>query len=125
MMAILCGSALIGLYMAFLTALHLTFGICTAKPGISAAVLYVIASILPIVLNAFNCNKFNPFSLSGLMGSMLMNSAAGGEFGKGFDTLNLGASVGVTIGIIVVMYFITLLTLSVRKIDNSDNEIAL
>lgn len=125
-LAVLIGSLLIGLFMAFLVTVHLTLGICTARPGISTAILYILSSFLPLVLSGFNCNKFNPFALSGMMNGVLNASVSGAAVTDALsDTVNVVVSIAITLVLMVVLFFITLITLNARKINNSDNEIAL
>ena len=136
----------LGVYMAFISVLQLTIGICTGKPGVSVIVVIIAASIIPVILSSLRVDRFNPFALTGIASNAAISAggeaeavgavseAAGGSFtsisammeslsaSAEVDGLNLAVSVGVTVVISVILYFMTLFVLTARQVKNEGNE---
>lgn len=101
-------------YDAFIVTLYFTMGLCTAKAGISAVVIFGGSSILSVLFAAFGADKFHPFALKE-MGQELLT---GGEL----DITNLGGSIGVSLLLMLLCYFVTLFVISAKRIDNRGEE---
>ena len=136
----------LGVYMAFISVLQLTIGICTGKPGVSVIIVIIASSIIPVILSSLRVDRFNPFALTGIASNAAISAggeaeavgavseAAGGSFtsisammeslsaSAEVDGLNLAVSVGVTVVISVILYFMTLFVLTARQVKNEGNE---
>ena len=109
--------ALIGaVYVTFLTTIHLSLGLCTSRPGIMAASVYVGASIIESLLQGFGLFRFHPFALNTLISEIGMNP----EFSVADETLNIAVSIAIAVVICVVMFFLALGVLSAKKINNRE-----
>ncbi len=100
----------IAVYMLFVTSIYFLFGIATGRPGVGVVVMYLGASLFPILLNALNINKYNPFALH----DMIMTPAAEA------DMNNFWLSLAVTVILVVICCLLSLIITTVKKIDNSE-----
>lgn len=100
------------LYMVFLVSLMLFVGISTGKAGMSAALIYVGATIIPTILSLFKINKYNPFALQHYFTGFA-------DLSTRTNKLELALNVLITIGLIIVFYILTIVILNTREIDNS------
>lgn len=101
-------------YDAFIIVLYLTLGLCTAKAGIATVIMYGGSTILSALFSALGADKFHPFTLQ-----MQAQSAVAEE---SFDALNYWGSMGITVLIMILCYFVTLFVISARRIDNRGKE---
>ena len=116
---VLVAAVTLGVYLAFVMTVMLTLGICTEKPGISVIIVLVAINILPSLLSAYRVDRFNPFALPGLVGSAV--TAESSAFAS-MDMLNFWVSIGATLIISVILYFVTLLALNSKEVKNEGNE---
>ncbi|MDE6724708.1 MAG: hypothetical protein K2J79_03795 [Ruminiclostridium sp.] len=103
-----------GVFDAFMTAAYFTLGLCTAKAGLSVVIMYGGNAILTVLFNALGADKFHPFTLTSQAQSALM--------GQEIDHANLWGSIGITVLIILLCYFVTLFVISAKRIDNRGKE---
>lgn len=119
---ILLSALCAGVYFSFMLSAQMMVGISTAKPGITVVIIYIASSIIPLVLSAFRVDKFNPFSLK----TMAMEAAGSGELpftsAAGFSVVNLTVSIAVSLAISVVLFYMTLLIVGARRVDNIGDE---
>jgi ABC-2 type transport system permease protein len=109
------GAALAGLYNMFFVCLHLALGTSTGRAGMSSAICIVSAFILSDTLNlAGIVPAFNPLTMN--LTAVLV--AAGDEIRSG---IILG--VGITLALMIAVFFIALFVQNAKRIDNSGNEI--
>lgn len=99
---------------AFMTAAYFTLGLCTSKAGLSVVIMYGGNVLLTALFSALGADKFHPFTLTTQAQNALM--------GEETDAVNLWGSIGVTLLIIVLCYFVTLFVISAKKIDNRGKE---
>lgn len=97
----------LGLYMAFLTTLLLTFGLSTGKAGIGVAVVYVFVLIMRTILMGLDVNHYNPFALFSIAAGMTGGSVA--------DVL---ISILVTLAVIALLFLLTNSILWDKQVDN-------
>lgn len=116
---VLVAAVTLGVYLAFVMTVMLTLGICTEKPGISVIIVLVSINILPSLLSAYRVDRFNPFALPGLVGSAV--TAESSAFAS-MDMLNFWVSIGATLIISIILYFVTLLALNSKEVKNEGNE---
>lgn len=103
-----------GVFDAFMTAAYFTLGLCTAKAGLSVVIMYGGNAILTVLFSALGADKFHPFTLTSQAQEALM--------GEKVDQANLWGSIGITLLIIILCYFVTLFVISAKRIDNRGRE---
>ncbi|MCM1299134.1 MAG: hypothetical protein NC203_11840 [Firmicutes bacterium] len=122
MTALMFGAAAVGLsdlaltallaavFNAFMITLYFTLGICTKKAGVSVVIMYGGNAILTTLFQALGASKFHPFALIPQCQELI----AAGEA----DLANIWGSIGVTLLLMALCYFVTLFVVSAKKIDN-------
>ncbi len=100
------------IYMFFITAVYFLAGLSTGRPGISVIIVYAGSTIVPLILQALNIDKYNPFTLQ----TLLMSSYSDA------DMNNFVLSMVVTVVLSVISCLLTLMITTLRKIDNSVGE---
>ena len=110
----LLASLLSAVFQLFLMTLYLTLGLCTAKAGLSVAVVYGGNVILSALFSSLGADKFHPFTLTAQAQEIIM----GGEI----DHANLWGSIAVTLLLAALCYFVTLFVISAKRIDNRGAE---
>lgn len=103
-----CGA----IYMFFLVSVYFLTGLSTGRPGISVIIVYAGTSVIPLLLQSLNIDKYNPFALQ----TLLMSSY------KEADMNNFILSVIVTLVLSVICCLLALMVTTLRKIDNSVGE---
>ncbi len=118
MMTSLCSAA----YYSFFVVIHLTAGICTGRPGYSVIFLYVLSSVIPMVLQELDSYHYNPFGLKlQAMTASLVDEAS--FFAADANmVMHIVINLAIAAVVSVILYFLTLFVLHVRKTDNADNE---
>lgn len=104
----------VAVFDAFMTAVYFTLGLCTSKAGLSVVIMYGGNVILTTLFSALGADKFHPFTLTSQAQNALM--------GEKTDAVNLWGSIGITLLIIILCYFVTLFVISAKKIDNRGRE---
>ena len=107
---------LAAVYAVFLTTVHLSLGLCTSRPGIMAASVYLGSSIIDSLLQGFGLAKFQPFALSALISQIGMVP----DYPVAEETLNLAVSIAIALVVCVLMFFLALGVLSAKKINNRE-----
>ena len=110
----LLAALLAAVFQMFLITLYLTLGLCTAKAGLSVAVVYGGNVILSTLFTSLGADKFHPFTLTSQAQDVIME-------GK-IDQANLWGSIGITLLLIALCYFVTLFVISAKQIDNRGEE---
>lgn len=103
-----CGA----IYMFFITAVYFLTGLSTGRPGISVIIVYAGSTIVPLILQAHDIDKYNPFTLQ----TLLMSSYSEA------DMNNFILSTVVSVVLSVIFCLLTLMITTLRKIDNSVGE---
>lgn len=101
-------------YDAFIVTLYFTLGLCTARAGIATIILYGGSTILSVLFTSLGADKFQPFALKTLAQDILMEGEA--------DFINLMGSIGVTLLIMLLCYFVTIFVISAKRTDNRGEE---
>ncbi len=105
---------LAAVFDAFMTVLYFTLGLCTSKAGLSVVIMYGGNVILTTLFSALGADKFHPFTLT--------SQAQNAVLENGFDSVNLWGSIGITVLLMVLCYFVTLFVISARRINNRGKE---
>lgn len=115
---IILSSALMAVYMAFITAVYLSVGLCTSRPGIMTPVVFLGQSLLQSLLDGFGLTDYHPFALITMINRI--------NFAEGFDLaenlMSIMISVALAVVISVLMYFLALGVLKAKKVDNQSEE---
>ena len=101
---------LAAVFNAFMITLYFTLGICTKKAGLSVVIMYGGNVIFTTLFNALGADKFHPFTLT----TQCQNIITQGEI----DSANLWGSIGISLLLMLLCYFVTLFVVSAKKIDN-------
>lgn len=110
----LLSSLLIAIYIVFILCVFLSLGLCSSKPGVMAAVVYVGQMLVSTLLNAMGLTDYQPFALlNAIGGGMVME-----DFSLEEKALSIIVSAALAIVISVLMYFLALGVLGAKKTDN-------
>lgn len=115
---IFLGALLCSIYLVFAVCIYMALGLCTNRPGIMVVVIYFGQNIIQLILASLDLNRFNPFTLLGLI--------SGGMFSPYFSLEEEAGSiiVGSVLSIVIaaLMYVLTLAVLNAKKINNQENK---
>ena len=116
---VLLGSVLAGIYMMFAVSIFLSLGLCTSKPGIMAAIVYIGTTILQTVFIRFQLNDYNPFTLLNLIsGEMFANP----DFSLADNAASIAVGVVISLLISVLMCLLAIAVLNAKKINNQEEK---
>lgn len=109
------GSLMMAVYVMFIITIYLSLGICTSRPGIMVAAVFLGQTFLSSFLERIKLTDYHPFSLVSIAGSM---------FDNGFDlsakTPSIVTAIVLSFVIGVLMYFLAWGVLNAKKIDNQE-----
>lgn len=111
---ILLSSLLIAIYNSFIISVYLSLGLCTSKPGVMAALLYVGQMILQTLLSGIGLRDYHPFALLNYVGGEMVME----DFSLAEKAPAIIVSAAISIVISVLMYFLALGVLGAKKTDN-------
>ena len=114
---IVLSSALMAVYMAFITAVYLSVGLCTSRPGVMTPVVFLGQSLLQSLLDGFGLTDYHPFALTTMISRI--NS---GEFDLSENLTSIMVSIVLAVVIAVMMYFLALGVLKAKRVDNQSEE---
>ncbi len=115
----LLSSLLIAIYNGFIISVYLSLGLCTSKPGVMTALLYVGQMLFQTLLNGFGLMDYHPFALLNYIGGEMVTE----DFSLADKAPAIIVSAALAVVIAVLMYFLTLAVLGAKKIDNqAENE---
>lgn len=109
---IIFSSLCAAIYMLFMTALYFLIGLSTGRPGISVIIVYGGSTIIPILLQSLDIDRYNPFTLQ----SLLMSSY------KDADMNNYMLSTVVAFILSVICCLLALMIMTLRRVDNTVGE---
>ena len=107
---------LMAVYMAFATTVYLSLGLCTSRPGIMVVAVFVGQMVLESLLGGFGLSDYHPFALLNYAGGSLLDTEPGEK------TAAVAVSVGLSVVIAVMMYFLALGVLGAKKINNREEK---
>lgn len=111
-------SALMAVYMAFITAVYLSVGLCTSRPGIMTPVVFLGQSLLQSLLDGFGLTDYHPFALVTIINRINLAE----DFDLSENLMSIMVSVALAVVIAVLMYFLALGVLKAKKVDNQSEE---
>lgn len=109
---IMFSSLCAAIYMLFMTALYFLIGLSTGRPGISVIIVYGGSTIIPILLQSLDIDRYNPFTLQ----SLLMSSY------NDADMNNFMLSTVVAFILSVICCLLALMIMTLRRVDNTVGE---
>lgn len=109
---IIFSSLCAAIYMLFMTALYFLIGLSTGRPGISVIIVYGGSTIIPILLQSLDIDRYNPFTLQ----SLLMSSY------NDADMNNFMLSTVVAFILSVICCLLALMIVTLRRVDNTVGE---
>lgn len=109
-------------YYSFFVVIHLTVGISTGRPGYSVIFLYVLSSVVLIVLQELDTYHYNPFGLNLQAMTAAVVDEASFFAADANMVMHIVINLAIAAVVSVILYFLTLFVLHVRKTDNADNE---
>lgn len=107
-------SVLAAIYNGFIISVYLSLGLCTSKPGIMTASLYVGQMLLQSLLNGFGLRDYHPFALLNYIGGEMVME----DFDLAEKAVPIIVSSAIAIAVAVLMYFLALGVLGAKKTDN-------
>ena len=111
---LLLAAIMCAVYMAFITAVYMSIGLCTSRPGVSTVLMYIGVSIVQIILTSLDLTKFHPLTLRSLV--------TGEMFSEGFvledNIASIAVGVALSFVIGVMMYVLTFAVQKGTKINN-------
>lgn len=109
---IMFSSLCAAIYMLFMIALYFLVGLSTGRPGISVIIVYGGSTIIPILLQSLDIDRYNPFSLQ----TLLMSSY------EDADMNNFMLSTVVAFILSVICCMLALMIMTLRRVDNTVGE---
>ncbi len=110
------GSLLMAVYIMFIITLYLSLGLCTSRPGIMTGTVFIGQMILQSLLEGIGLEGYQPFSLVTAVNRMFVSENYVAE-----NTASILVSVGLSLVICVLMYFLALGVLGAKKINNQED----
>ncbi|MDR0820963.1 MAG: hypothetical protein LBN40_00655 [Oscillospiraceae bacterium] len=119
--AIVESSFFMGLYAMFAVSLQLCTGIASGRPNIAAGITVVGIFLAPGVLTTLHVgDKYNPFALDDFA-----TTAFYGDLFDVYTYANVWSSVVITLGLIAVMYLITLFSQKAQRVENAGSDLTI
>lgn len=109
---IIFSSLCAAIYMLFMTALYFLIGLSTGRPGISVIIVYGGSTIIPILLQSLDIDRYNPFTLQSLLISSYNDA----------DMNNFILSTVVAFILSVICCLLALMIMTLRRVDNTVGE---
>ena len=114
---VVLAAALCSVYMAFITAVYLSIGLCTGRPGIVTVFMYIGTMLVQIILSGLDLEKFNPFTLRSLV--------SGGMFSDDFvladEMMSITVGTVLAIAVSVLMFLLCLAVQKAKAINNRED----
>lgn len=116
---LLLGCLMAGIYVLFIVSIYLSLGVCTSKPIVMAAIVFVGSTLIDTILKGLSVVDYNPFTLSMLVSGGLF-------YTPDFPVADYAASiaVGIAISLLVsaLMCLLAIAVLNAKKIDNTEEK---
>lgn len=112
-------SLMIAVYIAFVITVYLAVGLCSSRPGVMVGVVFLGQMILPSLFAGMGLTDYQPFALLNLI-SALSSPEYSNILSE--NTANILVSMGISIVIGILLYFVTLAVLNSKRIDNQDDQ---
>lgn len=107
-------AVLAAIYNGFIISVYLSLGLCTSRPGVMTASLYVGQMLLQSLLNGFGLTDYHPFALLNYIGGEMVLE----DYDLAENAVPIIVSSVIAIAVAVLMYFLALGVLGAKKTDN-------
>lgn len=111
---VLLAAFLCAVYMAFITAVYMSIGLCTSRPGVTTVLMYTGVSLVQIILTSLDLTKFHPLTLRSLVTGEMFNE----DFVLADNIASIAVGVVLSFVIAGLMYVLTLTVQKGTKINN-------
>lgn len=111
------GSLFMAVYVMFIITVYLSLGLCSSRPGIMVAVVFLGQTFLSSFLDGLKLTDYHPFSLVSITSAMFNK-----DFVLSEKTPSILTAIALSLVICVLMYFLALGVLNAKKIDNQEEE---
>lgn len=112
------GSLMCAVYMTFVLIIYMSVGLCTSRPGIVTAAVYVGIPLVHMILSGLDLTEYHPLTLCSLI--------TGRMFRSGFVLADNVASiiVGIALSVVIaaMMFVLALTVQKARKINNQEDK---
>lgn len=115
---IIFGSLIAAVYSVFALSVYMTLGLCTGRPGIMVIVVYLGQTLLQQLLMYMGLISYNPFTLYFAVSSGVILAE---DFGQN-DLISIIVGAVLALIIAFVMYWIALVSLKAKVINNRENK---
>lgn len=114
------GALLMAVYIAFIVTVYLSLGLCTSRPGVMVGAVFLGQLMLQTFLEGMGLKDYQPFSLVTAVGEMYTSGSEGYDLAAKMPSILTSIGLSVVIG--VLMFFLALGVLNAKKIDNEEEE---
>ena len=115
---VLLAAFLCAVYMAFFTAVYMSIGLFTSRPGVVTVFMYVGVSIVQMILMSLDLTKFHPLTLRSLViGEMFRD-----DFVLADNAASIIVGIVLSVVIAVMMFVLTLSVIKSKKINNQEDK---
>lgn len=115
---VLLAAFMCAMYMAFFTAVYMSIGLFTSRPGIITVFMYIGVSIVQIILMSLDLTKFHPLTLRSLViGEMFRD-----DFVLADNIASIIVGIVLSVVIAVMMFILTLAVLKSKRINNQEDK---
>ena len=111
---VLLAALMCAVYMAFMTVVYMSIGLCTSRPGIVTVFMYIGVSIVQIILSSLDLTKFHPLTLRSLVTGEMFSP----DFVLADNIASIAVGIALSVVIGVMMFILTLTVLKGTKINN-------
>lgn len=115
---ILLGALLCAVYLTFILVVYMSIGICTSRPGIVTAMMYVGVIIVQMILSGLDLTDYNPFTLRTLVSGTMFSE----DFVLADNVANIIVAVVLSVVIGVMMFILALTVLKAKRINNQEDK---
>lgn len=105
-------------YMAFFTAVYMSIGLFTSRPGVVTVFMYVGVSIVQIILMSLDLTKFHPLTLRSLVTGEMFRD----DFVLADNVASIAVGIVLSVVIAVMMFILTLTVIKSKKINNQEDK---
>ena len=116
---LLLGCFMAGIYVLFIISIYLSLGICTSKPIVMAAIVFVGTTLIETILKGLNVVDYNPFTLSMLVSGGLFMTP---DFPLADYAASIAVGIAISLVVSALMCLLAIAVLNAKKIDNTEEK---
>lgn len=115
---VLLAALMCAVYIAFITVVYMSIGLCTSRPGLVTVLMYIGVSLVQIILTSLDLTKFHPLTLRSLVTGEMFSE----EFVLADNAASIAVGVALSVVIGVMMFVLTLTVQKGTKINNQEDK---